>query len=106
MSLFSNYWNNLTILGVALSTTLVSILVNAFSSLYLCRMLRRDRMLANKDEEMAGLRGGREGGVQASAALTALPRPNAISAYMLLVIYSALAHGAVMRLRCGRRSWS
>ena len=55
-------WNNLTILGVALSTTLVSILVNAFSSLYLCRMLRRDRMLANSDEEMAGLRGGRARG--------------------------------------------
>jgi len=52
-------WNNLTVLGVALSTILICILVNALSSLYLYRILRRDRMSPLDDEEMEGLRSKR-----------------------------------------------
>jgi len=38
--------------GVALSTILISVLVNAFSSLYLYRTLRRDRMSPLDEEEV------------------------------------------------------
>ena len=52
-------WNNLTLLGVALSTTLISIVVNALSSIYLYRTLRRDRMSPLDEEEMEGLQSRR-----------------------------------------------
>lgn len=54
-------WNNLTLLGVALSTTLISIVVNALSSIYLYRTLRRDRMSPLDEEEMEGLQSRRRG---------------------------------------------